>query len=275
MKTHAITLLALTLFLVATSKAAVPEPFRVVFIDDQSAAKFGGYPIPRKVLAASIEAIAVQKPRGIILKLFIDQPKDGLGDQALAWALTKAPVMLQAKIDDSEPNPNPMPERFFLKGLPSDLKVAVSGKSGWLPLGLLSTNAYEIGFVDCMSPNFTPLIERYQGRYVKSLYLCALEMSLKEKATLEGRELKIAKRRLTLNERFEAPVRFPEHDDLEYLGFDGLLEGKLAQGTFTDKIVILGYDGDKIDKMQTPIGQLKLHRVFCYALFDIYARMQR
>lgn len=80
MKPLALISLILLLSLCAVvSRATPPEPFRVVFIDDQSADKLGGFPLPRKVLAEGIEAIAAQKPRGIILKLFIDQPKDSQG----------------------------------------------------------------------------------------------------------------------------------------------------------------------------------------------------
>ena len=190
----------------AASSAAPPEPFRVVFIDDQSAEKLGGFPLPRNVLAAGIEAIAAQKPRAIILKMFIDQPKNSQGDQALASALAKVPVLLQARIDDKEPKPNPVPERFFLRGLPPGLEVAVSGTSGWLPLQLLSSNAHDLGFVDIVSPLSAPIVERYQGRYVKSLYLCALELALNGEATIEAQELKIAERRLPLDARLQASI---------------------------------------------------------------------
>jgi hypothetical protein len=258
-----------------TSRAAPPEPFRVVFIDDQSAEMLGGFPLPRKVLAAGIEAIAAQKPRGIILKLFIDLPKDSEGDQALALALTKAPMILQARVLDTEPKPNPMPDRFYFRGLTSDPKVAVSGRSGWLPLESLAKQAHDIGFVDIVSPLSTPMVERYQGRYVKSLCLCALEMAFDGKARIEGHELKIAERRLVLDGQLQASVTYPAQDDLDYLNFGALLEGKVDAATFTDKIVILGYDGSKIPKIQTPIGELKAHRVFCYSLFDSYGKMQR
>ncbi|MBU6400979.1 MAG: CHASE2 domain-containing protein [Verrucomicrobia bacterium] len=155
----------------ATAKAAAPEPFRVVFVDDACAARFGGFPLPRNVLAAGIEAIAAQKPRGIVLKMFIDQPKESRADEALAVALTKTPVVLEARIDDTEPRPNPMPERFYAPGLPLGAEVAVSGESGWLPLALLSSKAHDIGFVDVVSPMSVPLVERYRGRFVKSLDL--------------------------------------------------------------------------------------------------------
>lgn len=160
-----------------------------------------------------------------------------------------------------------------MHGLPSDLHVAVSGKSGWLPLELLSTNACDVGFVDFVSPVSVPIIERYQGHYVKSLYLCALEMAFDGRATIEGHELKIAGRSLALDKQLQAAITLPERDELEYLSFGDLLEGKLASAAFTDKIVVLGYDGSKIPKIQTPVGNLKAHRVFCYSLFDLYARM--
>jgi adenylate cyclase len=262
-------------FCPAIAKAVVPEPFRVVFIDDQSAEKFGGFPLSRRVLAEGIKAIATQKPRAIILKLFLDQPKDAQGDQALASALTSAPVVLEARIYDTEPKPNPMPDRFYLQKLAPDLKVAVSGKSGWLPLESFSMKACDIGFVDLVSSLKVPVVERYQNHYVKSLYVCALELALQNKAIIQPTKLKIGDKMIACGSGMQVPIRFPKRDDLTYISFSALLDKTLDPHSFTDKVVILGYDGGKIQRLQTPIGPLKAHRVFCYGLFDIYTRLER
>lgn len=245
----------------------------MVFINDKDAEKFGGFPLPRDVLAKGIETIASQQPRGIILKLFIDQPKVGTGDQDLASAITKAPVVLQARIDDGEPNPNPMPERFCVSGLPDSLDVAVTGRSGWLPLPSLSSNAHDIGFVDVVSPQSVPIVERYQDQYVKSLYVCALEMAFQEKAVIQPSELRIGRGTIDLDEQLQAGVQFPQRDDLTCINFRALLDGTLEAGDFKDKVIILGYDGSKIHTLETPIGNLNAHRVFCYALFDLHSKL--
>ncbi|MBU6400980.1 MAG: hypothetical protein KGS61_11720 [Verrucomicrobia bacterium] len=100
-----------------------------------------------------------------------------------------------------------------------------------------------------------------------------MELALGSKATIHDQELRIGNHVITLDRRLQIATRFPSRDDLEYIGFDALLDGKLDAKTFHDKVVILGYDGNRMQKLPTPMGEIKAHRLFCYGLFDLYRRM--
>src|SRR6266567_213979 len=97
--------------------ASFRDDFAVVFIDAASETKFGAFPLDRSLLATAIRKASDLHARGVVLKFFLDQPKVAASDLLLAQALTNTPVVLQARIDDAEAHPNPLPERFTLRGM--------------------------------------------------------------------------------------------------------------------------------------------------------------
>src|SRR5262249_50094615 len=79
-----------------------PDLLTIVAIDDDTAGKKGGYPLPRAELAGIVEGIARHKPRVIAIDLLLlDQGKDN-GDAALAQALAMCPATIAAAAVFSE-----------------------------------------------------------------------------------------------------------------------------------------------------------------------------
>src|SRR6185436_4917516 len=86
--------------------ASFRDDFAVVLIDAASEAKHGAFPLDRSIIARAVEKAS---------------------DLVMAKALTNIPVILQARIDDTEAQPNPLPTRFML-GVKAETQV--SGRSG-------------------------------------------------------------------------------------------------------------------------------------------------
>lgn len=254
-----------------------PAPFAVVMIDEASEKELGPFPYDRAVYAKGIEALAQAKVRGVVLKFFIDRPKTAEGDAALPIALTKVKVILQARMDDDEAKANPLPERFILNGLGASDATPFSGKSGWLPLPALSKNAYDLGFIDSMPwVELIPVIERYQGHDVKSLYTAALELATKEQAKISpGKFLQLGGKKIGMDDRCYAKVTLPAADTLAAYSFIDLIHVKIPAEKLADRVVILGYDGAKMETNKTAIGSVKGHRLFCYQLFSLYREVGR
>ena len=182
----------LLLWLAGVWTAAGESPFIVVFIDSKTEETVGPFPLNRSVLAKGIQQLKRDRARGVVLKFFFDQPKDAGDDAALAEAIAGLPVLLQARLDDAEPKPNPFPERFVLKTTPAADPSGLAGRSGWIPLPCFSARARDIGFVDLTRPDCVPVVEFYRGRAVKSLSLCALELALNEQAhVVPGRSFRL------------------------------------------------------------------------------------
>src|ERR1700744_5617891 len=97
--------------------ASFQDDFAVVFIDAASEAKYGTFPLDRPLLARAIQKAGELQARGVVLKFFFDLPKGEAGDNALAQSLTNLPVVLQARMDNTTTNPNPLPARFTLTGV--------------------------------------------------------------------------------------------------------------------------------------------------------------
>lgn len=261
-----------------TSSAAATrttEPFAVVLIDNKTEKALGPFPYDRSVYARAIDKAAASGARGVVLKFFIDLPKTEAGDRALAEAIGRTKVILQAHLDDAEAAPNALPKRFRtqLAGGADKGKI-LTGNSGLIPLPQLSEKAYDVGFIDYTTIDRAPMVERYKGDYVKSLYTCCLELALGEPArVVPGKAIEIGGRALPLDAQGQAGVRYPTADELQYLSMIDLLEGP-PRAELRDKVVILGFDGKAVDPVQTPAGPIGPHRVFCYALMSLYKQLK-
>ena len=254
-----------------------PKPFAVVFIDAATEQALGEFPYDRRVYARGIEALAKAGARGVVLKFFIDRPKSVEGDAALADAMTKTKVILQARLDPEEPKPNAMLDRLYLKDVPLKDARPMGAWAGWLPLPMLSERAYDLGFLDSTdSVERVPVIERYGKDYVKSLYTAALELATGSPATFDASGvMRVGTGRIKFDEQCMATIRLPKRDALKVYSFLDLLNGKTDGAAFKDRVVILGYDGAKMEENVTPIGKVKGHRLFCYQLFSLYEELDK
>ena len=242
--------------------------FAVVFADATTEAKLGELPLDRTVLANAIESAAKAGARGVVLKFFLDRPRQLEGDRALAHAMTLVPVLLQARIDDTEAASNELPSRFLLPG--GARTTAIHGRGAWIPIPLFSAPAHDICFVD-FSSSTVPLIESYRGASVKSLLLCAVELAAGERATSSATgTLALMGNALPTDERFELSVPIVDRSPLETMTLHDLLDGSIAASSLKGKVVILAYDGPNISRLDGGYGAVGAHRLFVLLLRDFY-----
>lgn len=273
------TLLLLVLLwsgLIAVHAASFDETLTVVLIDNQTEAQLGEFPVPRSKIAAAVERAADLKAKAVVLKFFYDQAKSSAEDGPLNKSLKRLPVIVQARIDDAEPSPNPFPNKFILTGLNAD--VSLSGRSGWIPLPTLASNAHDVGFVDLDGDVATavPMLERYQDHTVKTLVLCCLEAATGGKAVIDpGKKLTLANgKTLPLDARNRVPAKLPTKDELSYIPFHTFIVGTTPAKEVAGKVVIIGYDGAKIHSVPTPSGPLRAHRLFLQQLRVVWDRIE-
>ena len=271
LKSARITFLLCTLSSTLTA-ASFRDDFAVVMIDAATEAKFGAFPLERSFLARGIRKAAALGGNAVVIKFFLDLPRDPTSDLALSSALTNVPVLLQARIDDTEAHPNPFPDRFNFPGV--NLQTEMSGRSGWIPLPIFAAKAKDIGFVDSSSTR-VPLLETYQSRTVKSLIVCCIEQATGRPARIASNSsMKFGASRLQMDSHNCVTANLPPKDDLAYIPFHQFLEGDIPASQIKGRIVIIGYDGPKMQSFSTTIGQVRGHRLFVYALQSIYEQVR-
>ncbi|MBT8447469.1 MAG: hypothetical protein KJO38_09985, partial [Gammaproteobacteria bacterium] len=200
-------------------------------------------------------------------KFFLDRAGDTASDAALAAAMQLIPVILQARIDDGEPAPHPLPSRFTL---PFSAATAISGSSGWIPAPRFAAAAAGIGFADYDGLPVA-LLETYRERTVKSLLLASLELAMGGPADIDpGHHVTAGSWSFALdplNRAAATPAAWPP---LDYLPFHALLEDGGRADRLVGKVVILGYDGARIPMLETPLGAISAHRLFIRVLEALF-----
>ena len=220
--------------------------FVPIFIDTRTEAKLGPFPYDRAVTADAVIAFEKLGAKGVVLKFFIDQPK-GKGDDALAMAMMKLPVILQARCDDTEAKPNPLDARFSAP-ITTQMNFSVTCNAGWIPLPSLQKNAANVCFADQVAVDAATMLERYQNRAVKSLYICALEMA--------GKPLP------TANAGGTRKVDLTKAPKFDVISLVDVLDGKIDRKRIAGKIIVFGYEGPKAVMFDTAIGRISAHRAF-------------
>lgn len=241
------------------------SPFIAVFIDRQTELKLGAFPYDRSILAAAVRRSADLGAKGVVLKFFLDLPRSTVGDGELAEAMKSTPVLLQA--GDGNGSSAVLPERFKLT-LPAGV-LAFRSSGGGIPLTAFLTSARDVGFVDNISQDRLPAIERFGDGYVKSLYVECLELATGQRAQVTpGVSIQFGEKGLTLDSRNQLTWKMPARDDLNYVSFADFLGGS-DRTDVRDRVVVIGYDGDQSPIVSTPIGPVKVHRLFHYALLSL------
>ncbi len=245
----------LPLALIGCTAAQAESAFAPVFIDARTEARLGPFPYDRAVTAKALIAFEKLGAKGVVVKFFFDQPK-GAGDDALADTMTKLPVVLQARCDDTEAKPNPLDARFSA-AVTSQMLFGAACKAGWIPLPKLQKPAADVCFIDQPVAEVVPLLERYQDRAVKSLYGCALAMASKPlPAGDRSGSLKVDLR------------KSPRYDVISLVD---VLEGKVDRARIAGKVVVFGYEGKLAAMFDTAIGRLSAHHGFMANLLALEA----
>lgn len=266
-------LLAMVSLQVNAAAVDFSADFAVVFADATTEARFGDVPFDRTVLARASELAAKAGARGVILKFFLDRARQPTSDQELAHAMTLLPVLLQARIDDSEPNSNDLAQRFVLSG--GARTTAVSGTNGWIPIPLFAEPARDVCFVDFASA-LIPMIETYRGSPVKSLILCAVELASDAKTSFSDTgALTLSGTAVPTDHLFRLSVPVVNSSPLNELKLHDLLDGTIAASSLKGKVVILAYDGPHMDLVESGYGAVGAHRLFVLLLRDVYQRLTK
>jgi CHASE2 domain-containing sensor protein len=266
---------ALCVVLAARFTAAqAGNPFVLVLIDGKTEKAMGPFPYDRSVLAAAVERSATLHARGVVLKFFLNLPRSDKGDRALAVAMKKTKVLLQAGgVDDA--TPNPLPERFKLGPVPfGGVRVIVAGRGG-VPLPQLADEAYSIGYVDVQRRegdfvDRVPMLESDGSRFVPALIANCLELAFSQRVSYKpGESVSFGNKSIHLTPESEALVQFPDKDEIAYVSLADFLQPGLRPEV-QDRIVIVGLDVASMPSLPTRAGPRTAHRLFYYSLLSLY-----
>lgn len=244
------------------------QDFAVVLANEKTEARFGTIPLDRTLIAKAIANAARYGAKGVVVKFFLDQPRGSEGDQQLAQSLSMLPVILQARIDDTEKSPNVLPERLTMGR--THLQSSVQGESGWIPLPALADASHAVCFAD-FNASPIPLLETYRGNTVKSLLLCPVELAVGQKAVIRPeKEVSVGDLRIPLDGQNRVSLTVQPHATFPIFQFDDLIDGTLAHNALKGRVVVLGYDGPHIHTVMTPVGKVGAHRAYILLLKAFY-----
>jgi CHASE2 domain-containing sensor protein len=272
MKTTVICLFAACLLWPATTRADAAQDefeqaFVFTFIDRQFEHDSGGPPFDRSLYAKAIDRCRELGAKGVVIKLFLDQARPGDGDDLLAQAMRKIPVVLQARLEPQTGLPVELDHRFAFEA--GHLVTSISAGRGWMPLAALAAAAADVGFVD-FADDQVPLLETYREKTYKSVIVCALELQSgkRSRATPRG-ELLIGKQALPVDRTYVQTVVRSEAM-LPTCSFADLLTGKISPERIKGRVVILGYTGRDAPTIRTVSGELEAHVFFGQCLRAVF-----
>ncbi|HEY5039618.1 MAG TPA: CHASE2 domain-containing protein, partial [bacterium] len=216
-------------------------------MDDATEKELGPFPYDRSKYAEVISALREAKAKAVVIKYFLDQAKEGAGDNKLASEIEKMPVLLQARLDLGGPHPNSLPVSFGcglrVKG---DTHLLLSGQSGWIPLEKFSQGCAGVGFVDIASKNDVlnvPMVLKYKDTVLPSLELSALELAFGKPAQIFlGDKVTLAGHSLPVDSSGQIHAKVPSRDQIDSISFVDVIKGNFDKKRVAGKIVILGFD---------------------------------
>ncbi len=261
MRVH--TFIALLLLAAHARAGDFGSDFAVVMIDDATETKLGPFPYDRAIYAKAIDACARLKAKAVVLKFFFDLPKSADGDAALAAAMKKIPVALQARLEPTEGTAQSIPPRFRFGDKP--LPAAERGELGWIPLPALLDSAAAVAFVDFDGP-VIPLVEEYRGAPYKSLVLCCLEMTTGAQARVEPGKIFVGQGWLPVDGKNVFHSELGQLEPLQPISFASLLAGDVKPEAVAGRVVIIGWDSQRTDTLPTKLGPMGIHRLFVQCL---------
>ena len=247
------------------------NPFIVIMYDSKTENSIGPFPPKRTVWASTIDKLREYNTKAVVMKFFYDLPKDE--DKIFSSSIKNIPTFLQACINEIEPSNNKLESKYTIN-TDRNYKDVITGKKGWLPVSELARNAYEVGFVDIRDINDIPIIEKYDNKYVKSLYFCILQFIFPD-LRFENNSLVLNNKKIILNKYSEMHVDYPKEDNLKYISLCDVLNNEVDMKIFENKIVIIGWDGSKMDTFNISTGTVNKHRVFIYGLYDMYNQLSQ
>ncbi|MEK6796449.1 MAG: CHASE2 domain-containing protein [Spirochaetota bacterium] len=252
------------------------SPFAIVAVDARTIAAIGDVPFSNRTpFVTAMRNLRAASPKAVVVKFFLDLPGNADTDAALAKEMKAVPTFLQAAVNTGEKKPNPFDRKAIYTNIQGHVHTIIEGRSGWLPLPEHAAVCQTYGFVDYRgNPEYLPAIEQYNGHIVRSLWLALAEYMFGQSEIVAGRELRINGKRLPLTDHQEVRISFPEKDALDALSFVSILSNTFPASRIRDRIVIICYDGEKIGRVNTPVGLITVHRLFYYGMASLYEQIR-
>lgn len=225
--------------LLARGARAAPRSVTIVAIDDDTAAKRGGYPLPRADLAAIVEAIVRFEPRVIALDLLLIDHGSDQGDAALARALDQRPtVIASAAVFPEATQLVEADENGLLARLPRPDKFL-------LPLKTFADHA-AVGAVNLITdksgtPRAAPMLFRTGDKIESSFPLRVAASADGTEPTVEADSLTLAGRRIATDIDHALPLAFyGRHGTIPTISAASVLSGTIDREAIRDRIVVIG-----------------------------------
>lgn len=225
--------------LLVRGERPAPDILTIVAIDDDTAAKKGGYPLPRTELARLVEEVARFEPRVIALDMLLVDRGSEAGDAALLRALKKRPTVIAAAavfpdaIQSVDANENgalarlPRAERFLLP-----LKAFADQAAS----GVVNLTADTSG-----TPRGAPLLFRTADKIELSFPLRAAGLAEGAEPAIQFDGLLLGKRHISTDTDHVLPLAFyGRRGTVRTVSAVALLNGEVPPASIRDRIVVIG-----------------------------------
>ena len=225
--------------LLARGEKSAPDLVTIVAIDDDTAAKRGGYPLPRAELAGIVDAIARFAPRVIAVDLLLLDHSNEAGDAALAEALKKHPsVIAAAAVFSDAVQSVDASENGALARLPRAEKFL-------LPLKAFSDHA-ATGVVNLTTdtsgtPRGFPMLFRTGDKVELSFPLRVAGLATGAEPAIQTDGLMLGKQHISTDIDHVLPLAFyGRHGVIRTVSAAALLNDEVPQAALRDRIVVIG-----------------------------------
>jgi adenylate cyclase len=225
--------------LLVRGERPAPDLLTIVAVDDDTAAKKGGYPLPRTELARLVEEIARFEPRVIALDLLLVDRGSDAGDAALARALKKRPSVIavaavfQEAIQSIDAKENgalarlPRAEKFLLPLKPFTDNAAS---------GVVNLNTDASG-----TPRGSPMLFRTSDKIELSFPLRIAGLAEGAEPAIQADGLLLGKRHISTDIDHILPLAFyGRRGTIRTVSAVSLLNGEVPPNSIRDRIVVIG-----------------------------------
>jgi adenylate cyclase len=225
--------------LLARGARSAPDLLTIVAIDDDTAVKKRGYPLPRTELAGLIEAISLFEPRVIAIDLLLVDRGSDAGDTALAQALKKRPsVVAAAAVFHDAIQSVDAGENGALARLPRAEKFL-------LPLKVFADRA-ATGVVNLTTdasgtPRGVPMLFRTGDKVELSFPLRVAGLATSAEPAIQADGLMLGNRHISTDIDHVLPLAsYGPRGAIRTVSAVSLVNGEVPPAALRDKIVVIG-----------------------------------
>lgn len=239
-------LLMITLIFVNTANGSLP--ISIVYVDAKTEKELGEFPISRAHYAKLVKKLNDAKAKYIILKFFFDNKTPA--DQQLINELKKYNnIFTQAYSYQSEKDSELKIESDFSRG---KTKKQLNNDIIF-PYPEMMSAMSGVGFVngilneDEKLSDFE-LVSEYKGNIYPSLPLVILERELGAKAVFDNKSVSIKQHKIKLGNDYGFGLKLNKPEYYKTYSMIDILNDRIANDKIKDQLVIIFYDGDKLQK---------------------------